>query len=206
MSIPKPILNGYLSKEDVEINNTSATEYILAISCGETYFLKWWGNGWVIKFKDSYLCKDKEFRHYMDIPSFEFSHYPTTLPNSFTGSKGWPHVFDSKEEAVEFYRTKDLSNVEKFKTSEFYNKVYDILVNLGGAKDDEYRDAFVYEFVNDKFPTNEWRFQGKLGFGGKYRRELNSVDCYSEDETRERIALIKKMNKALKELENEKED
>lgn len=203
--MPKPILNGYLPKNEVEISDVSATEYILCTSCGETYFLKWWGNGWVIKYKDSYLCKNKEYKHYSDIPAFEFSFYPSNSPNPFNGNKGWEHVFDTKEEAVEFYRTKDLSRMDRFKNPKFYNKVYDILQNMGGATGDEYREAFIFEFVEDKYSTDEWRFQGKLGFGGKYRGELNSVDCYPEDETPERLALIKKINKALKELEDEKD-
>ena len=41
---------------------------------------------------------------------------------------------------------------------------------------------------------DEWRFMGKLGFGGKYRSGTNRVDCYSEDETPERLDLIKQIN------------
>ena len=63
-------------------------------------------------------------------------------------------------------------------TEERANKVYDILVNIGGAS--EYmRDSFVYhhsDYTNGN--CTEWRFMGKLGYGGKYRSNYNAVDCY----------------------------
>lgn len=80
-----------------------------------------------------------------------------------------------------------------FNTEEYFNKIYDILVNLGGAPENE-RIPFVYEHLREDYPCNEWRFCGKLGFGGKYRSMRNSVDCYQEDETNERVELIKQMN------------
>ena len=83
-----------------------------------------------------------------------------------------------------------------FHTEEYYNKVYDILVNIGGAVETD-RIAFVYEHLNAEYPCTEWRFSGKLGFGGKYRSKRNTVDCYQEDETSKRIELIKLMNKEL---------
>lgn len=82
----------------------------------------------------------------------------------------------------------------------FYQRVYDVLVNLGGASE-VMRDTFLYAHCHDTYPTKEWRFQGHLGFGGKYRSELNSVDCYAENETPKRLELIKQMNKELKKLE-----
>ncbi len=60
----------------------------------------------------------------------------------------------------------------------------------------------------------EYRFQGALGFGGKFRRnrvwiggtctELWTVDCYPEGLTPERQAVIDKTNAALAELRKEK--
>jgi 5'-nucleotidase len=85
------------------------------------------------------------------------------------------------------------------KNNTFYQQVYDILVYLGGAPEGM-RDTFIYAHCHDKYPTKEWRFQGKLGFGGKYRSETNKVDCYSEDETTKRIELIKQMNETLTNL------
>jgi len=97
-------------------------------------------------------------------------------------------AFDDKLVHVELYG------------EDFYHKVYDILEQLGGATGDGYRESFIYNFTQDKYKSDEWRFQGKLGFGGKYRGERNVVDCYPEDETPARLKLIKKMNVALKEL------
>lgn len=74
--------------------------------------------------------------------------------------------------------------------SEFYNKVWDILVLDGGAYEPD-RFSFVDCFVNKR--NTEWRFQGKLGFGGKYRAK-NTVDCYFEDETPEIKELIRVIN------------
>lgn len=46
-------------------------------------------------------------------------------------------------------------------------------------------------------PCDEFRFQGRLGFGGKYRRKTNTVDYYPEDETHARRALMHDTNAAL---------
>ena len=83
-------------------------------------------------------------------------------------------------------------------TEERANKVYDILVELGGAVENM-RDSFVYAHMSKDVCT-EWRFQGKLGFGGKYRSEYNTVDCYREDETKKRLKIIDKINNKLKEI------
>ena len=78
------------------------------------------------------------------------------------------------------------------------NKVYDILVNIGGA-DEKMRDSFLY-YHTEESDCTEWRFCGKLGFGGKYRSEYNSVDCYQEDETKERLKIIEEINNKLKDV------
>lgn len=85
------------------------------------------------------------------------------------------------------------------KNEDFYHKVYDILINLGNAIP-SMRETFIYAHLHKKHPTTEWRFQGYLGFGGKYRSETNTVDCYREDETPKRLTLIEKMNKELEKL------
>lgn len=84
------------------------------------------------------------------------------------------------------------------KTFEFYNKVYDILVNMGGANESD-RNEFISAFLDQKYPATEWRFGGKLGGGGKYR-SYNAVTCYSESETPELLDLMKDMNLALSRL------
>jgi hypothetical protein len=83
-------------------------------------------------------------------------------------------------------------------TKERANKVYDILVQLGGAAPDM-RDSFVYQHNDERAELicDEWRFQGRLGFGGKYRRKQNTVDYYREDETTERKKLAKQINSTL---------
>lgn len=79
------------------------------------------------------------------------------------------------------------------------NQVYDILVELGGAREDE-RGAFLYHHCESKEGCEEWRFQGKLGFGGKYKSPQNKVDCYSEDETEERGFIIAEINAKLERI------
>lgn len=195
----KPILDSaYQPKDDVNFTIESATEFWLYNSNGESYYLKHWTSGWVIRFQESYFCKDKTFKHKDDIESF--SHSPL-YPTNIAGNHEWLHVFRTKEEAVELFRTRDLPNIPS--TDAFYHKVYDILEDLGGASSDGYRESFVFNYTKDKYKSDEWRFQGKLGFGGKYRGERNVVDCYSEDETPERRRIIKKINTALKKIENE---
>lgn len=73
------------------------------------------------------------------------------------------------------------------------NKIYDLLVSVGGAREKE-RESFIYHHTNG---CDEWRFQGKLGFGGKYRSRTNTVDCYLEDETPERTKIVKQLNEEL---------
>lgn len=58
---------------------------------------------------------------------------------------------------------------------------------------------FTLEFTS-KDPCSEWRFQGSLGFGGKFRYPRMSVDCYREDETAARLKSIEAANKRLTEL------
>lgn len=84
-------------------------------------------------------------------------------------------------------------------TKDLANKVYDILVNDGGANENM-RDSFIYHHSVLKEVCDEWRFMGFLGFGGKYRSKRNTVDCYTEDETFDRIELIKRINNKLAQL------
>lgn len=74
------------------------------------------------------------------------------------------------------------------------NRIYDVLVKLGGAWPDS-RYMFVRSHAEDN--CKEWRFQGHLGFGGKYRSRTNSVDCYPEDMTPEKLRLIEQINAEL---------
>lgn len=85
-------------------------------------------------------------------------------------------------------------------TKEKANKIYDLLVSIGGAYEPE-RDSFIYHHTKSKGGCDEWRFSGKLGFSGKYRSGYNKVDCYREDETPERIKLMNVLNDALANLD-----
>lgn len=83
----------------------------------------------------------------------------------------------------------------------FYRACYAVLVEHAGALVSE-EDAFVRHALDDEHPLTEWRFGGKLASGGKFRR-LNRrvyVDCYPEDETNERKAVIQRVNIMLGDL------
>ena len=79
------------------------------------------------------------------------------------------------------------------------NQVYDVLTGLLGAPERE-RASFIcwWGGLRDK----EYRFCGRLGFGGKFWRTSDAwyVSCYRENESPERIALIEEANDSLKRL------
>ena len=88
-------------------------------------------------------------------------------------------------------------------TEEMANRVYDVLVETCGApdrKDSWDRESFVRNHLGDD-PATEWRFQGLLGFGGKFWREGYGtkwdVSYYSEDRTDERDKMVGEANKKL---------
>ena len=75
-------------------------------------------------------------------------------------------------------------------------EIYDILVEMCGA-DENNRSQF-----DAVFPCSEWRFQGKLGFGGKLYMSRNKlyVSCYPEDMNPTRMSIITRANKKLDSL------
>ena len=85
-------------------------------------------------------------------------------------------------------------------TPEEASTVYDILVRHAGAPEDD-RDAFVYHLTDG---CTEWRFQGALGFGGKFYVERCGwrVGAYPEDIARDpsRQAAIDNTHAALQML------
>jgi hypothetical protein len=90
----------------------------------------------------------------------------------------------------------------KHLTPNVANAIYSILVEIGGAYEGE-RSNFVFNCTKAKDgPPGEWRFCGKLKFGGKPYLESDRwrTGCYREDDTPERIALITEMNQRLEEL------
>lgn len=93
-------------------------------------------------------------------------------------------------------------------TEEQANKVYDVLVELGGAIDryDERlggfydRNNFIYHHTKEDHPCAEFRFQGHFGFGGKYRAPNNRISYYPENHTKELDKLRKQINIKLHEI------
>ena len=84
----------------------------------------------------------------------------------------------------------------------WFGSVFNLLAPIGGAHE-SMRADFVYHHARSNPPCDEYRFQGKLGFGGKYRRKTNTVDCYYEDETPDRRAIIERLNAELAKLPND---
>lgn len=94
--------------------------------------------------------------------------------------------------------TMHLAETTEAKTG-WYNAVFDLLVSTGGTHE-SMRDDFLYRHARLGEPCDEYRFQGKLGFGGKYLRKTNRVSLYVEDETPERVALRDRLNTELASL------
>jgi len=95
-------------------------------------------------------------------------------------------------------------------TKEMANKVYDVLVEECGANDsDMWRDMFVSHHIKDDClwgGVSEWRFQGLLGFGGKFWICTSrgwDVNYYREDATHERDQMMRKANERLDALYKE---
>lgn len=90
-------------------------------------------------------------------------------------------------------------------TADQANAVYDVLVGICGASDAKTRtDPYVgpradFEYHQTAGATDEYRFQGALGFGGKFWNCNGRwyVTCYREDETAQRRAMIEATNAAL---------
>lgn len=90
--------------------------------------------------------------------------------------------------------------IKEFKDKlEKYHNIYDILVDKGGANEED-RFSFINAML-DKNKCYQWRFCGKLGFGGKYFTQLNEVSAYEEDCNSEVLILIHEINNDLKSYE-----
>lgn len=96
-------------------------------------------------------------------------------------------------------------------SKEIANEIYDILVEDCGAPDRSIelektylveRGEFVREFSEKDNPTKEWRFCGRLGFGGKFwhNNDRFYVSCYAEDRTEEREEMMNCANEKLEEV------
>jgi hypothetical protein len=62
------------------------------------------------------------------------------------------------------------------------------------------KSNFLYHHAIDEEPCDEWRFQGMLGYGGKYFRQKNRVDCNVGDDTPAVKAVITTLNDALAQI------
>ena len=82
---------------------------------------------------------------------------------------------------------------EKLIPVEKAQKIYDLLASIGGAAE-SMRESFIYHHCEAKDGCDEWRFQGKLGTGGKYYSRMNRVDSYTEDRTQEVENIINELN------------
>lgn len=83
-------------------------------------------------------------------------------------------------------------------TEEQANAIWDVLVKHAGASADEWdRHDFVSAAMDGTM--TEWRFQGRLGFGGKFYLERRRwrVGAYPEDMTPERQRMVGEANGAL---------
>lgn len=85
----------------------------------------------------------------------------------------------------------------------FYGRVWDILVEHAGAcTGPRERETFIHAFASPR--TTEYRFQGLLGFGGKFRRNSGGVyvDCYPEDLNPTTQAILDKVNGLIAKIES----
>ncbi len=85
----------------------------------------------------------------------------------------------------------------------FYERAWDILVQHAGApKDPDTKLSFVEAFTQVEHPAIEWRFQGLLGFGGKFWRTDGRffIRCYPEDSNKSRERIISSVNQRLSDL------
>lgn len=88
-------------------------------------------------------------------------------------------------------------------TGEAAHRVYKLLMVLCDAPP-SLLDSFVSN-QTEEFPCPEFRFQGSLGFGGKFycERDRWRVDCYREDKIPVRREAIAATNEALEQLYKE---
>lgn len=89
-------------------------------------------------------------------------------------------------------------------TREVASMVYDLLVHSAGANPAD-KENFIGSHLDIPDHGSEWRFQGLLGFGGKFYTDGGGtnfrVGCYPEDETTISRLIIAKLNSRLRELE-----
>lgn len=93
----------------------------------------------------------------------------------------------------------------KILTPEVINEIWDILVAEAGASDSaDMRFSFLHHAMSGQW--TEFRFGGKLGWGGKVRDNCGKiyVTAYSENETPAVKEIIERTNKKLEKFNHEK--
>jgi hypothetical protein len=88
--------------------------------------------------------------------------------------------------------------------TEIYDSIYTIVVREACATESCLVDFIAYHTDARGQRKSEWRFQGSLGYGGKFRRcpygMRYSVDCYPEDETTERVDIMRCVDAMLSQM------
>ena len=90
-------------------------------------------------------------------------------------------------------------NMEKINLKirkKFFTEIYNILIKNCDANLEELEEFVLYNAKKTIYP--EWRFQGNLGFGGKYYASTNRISCYSEDLNPDTLKILEKTNNELK--------
>jgi len=108
------------------------------------------------------------------------------------GEKATPEQAKVRESVAE--ETKRRRRAEAI-DSDTANKIYDILVEECGAGE---HNRIFFVVAQEQGGCVEYRFQGSLGFGGKFWNSNQwYVTCYGEDYTKERLAAIDRANQRL---------
>lgn len=93
-----------------------------------------------------------------------------------------------------------------YKDREFYERVWDLLVEEGGASKALYaKKDFVDSYCWVEHTTIEHRFGGVFGMGGKFWRNSGApcgfyVSYYREDHTKKLDKILDKINERIAEL------
>lgn len=84
--------------------------------------------------------------------------------------------------------------------ADLFNEVFDLLVADVSARPAQ-REEFLRHHLalRDRWQPSEFRFQGSLGFGGKFWCEMDHlrVSCYAEDQTATRKRAMWRTNEKL---------
>lgn len=101
-----------------------------------------------------------------------------------------------------FVRVRELLTHEEL-TAYFLAVWEEVVAPVCGGFNEHVLEDFVASHTEKDFPATEWRFQGKLGFGGKLYTGSDMVcrvGCYLEDDTEETNEIILKANGMLEKI------